>query len=112
MIINLVVFSVLTFALYYSGEFLDMVFFKRTSSSLYGSYAFLLSMFYFAAIVFFKKEVSCFLIYLGIPLLGVAIAFSTHFLVSDYVMFKSTYCFWMFLLSGLLAIILGEKLIK
>jgi hypothetical protein len=104
-----ILFIVVTFFLYYTGGFFDMIIFNRMCSSLYGSYAYLLSTVYLMILCFYKKQTRASLIYLGIPLLGFAVAFLTHSFVSNLILLKSHYCFYIYSFTGLIAIILGEK---
>ncbi len=64
---------------------------------------------YLVVLCFKKQAIKVSFIYLGIPLLGFAFAFFTHVLVSDLILLKSLYCFYVFSLTGVIAIVLGEK---
>ena len=105
-----ILFIVITCFLYYvGGAFLDLIIFKRMCSGLFESYAFMLSTVYLMILCFSKKQLLASLIYMGVPLLGFAFAFLTHPWVSNLILLKSHYCFYIYFLTGLIAIILGEK---
>ncbi len=116
MFVKLILFAGFTILLYFFGQPLDMIIFNRSCSSIYGVYAFLLTFVLLILFACLRKGLLPFLIYFGIPSTGLLTVVLTYawldkFLIEHAsVILKSTICFYAFLFSGLVSIILAEKL--
>ena len=121
MVAKSVIFIAVTVFLYCTGPIFEMIISNKMCAGLYGSYAYLLSTVYLIVLCFNKKGIKVCFIYLGIPLLFFAVVFFSPFWVCDLILQqkssycyyvlsqKNIYCFYIYFLTGLIAIILGEK---
>ena len=119
-----ILFIAVTVFLYCTGPVFEMIIFNRMCAGLYGSYAYLLSTVYLVVLCFNKKVIKVCFIYLGIPLVFFAVVFFSPFLVCDLILQqkssycyyvlsqKHIYCFYVFSLTGVIAIVLGERVNK
>lgn len=115
MFTKLMLFMMFTSGLYYFSEPLYMEIFGRKCSSIYCSYAFLMTFPLLVVFAIMRKGLLHFIIYLGVPLLGIFFSLYSYSLLkmnlmtTDIFLFpvilKSTYCFCVYLICGIFAII-------
>ena len=115
MFTRLMLFITFSFGLYSFGERLEMLIFERTYSSIYGSYAFLITFLLLFVFSIMKKSMFNFLIYLGIPLLGIVLSLLSYNLLkvnlmtTDILIFpvisKRAYLFCVYLICSIFTII-------
>ena len=115
MIVKILLFIAVTIIVYYFGQPLDMIVFGRSCSSIYGIYAFLFTFILLLYFAYMKKGLLSFLIYLGIPLIGLLIITMTYawldIILAKHgaIILQSTISFYTFLFLGLTSIILSER---
>lgn len=115
MIKQITIFILTAAIFFYFGEFLDMLIFRRSCSSSYGSYAYLISFLCLIVFAIISKRNIYAMIYIGIPLLGLSISTITYNILKSIliginvylstIVLQSTYCFFVYVICGFLSIV-------
>jgi hypothetical protein len=93
MIIKLILFILFSSGLYYFAEPLYMKIFGRTCSSIYCSYAFLMTFPLLFVFAIMRKGLLHFIIYLGVPLLGIVFSLYSYSLLKMNLMTTDIFLF-------------------
>jgi len=76
------------------------------------AYIFLLSIIYLLYLTSLKKNIFAFITYVVIPVVGIVISFNTYPLVDKYILLPNLYCFYVYTITGVVCIILGNVIFK
>jgi hypothetical protein len=120
MIAKILIFSLITIFFYETGGYLEMLLIGRRSSSELGECAFLISYFVLIYFAIRADNIRYKSICLIIPLLAILLAFASYPSLDEYVntkrivklshvLFRSTYCYYLYLASGIVSIFLAER---